>query len=329
LNWSADRVLAWAGHSTDSPLYVQLCEVLADDPELLQLLDRIPHQPAPNILFAAVQLLLKRDPTDQLAGFYPNLSDPPLPIEDVGPVFRRFVLRHHDEILAIGAVRYTQTNECRRCTALLPAIWHGGPERFHLVDVGASAGLNLALDRYAYRWGEVTWGEAPLVLQAESRGVAPVPRPLEVLSRTALDLNPIDPADSDGAAWLEALVWPELADRLERLRAAMRLINGIPVSRVAGDALDTLPRVLAALPAGEPAVVMNSYTLNQFSADGRNALEEIVDDARRGRTVHRVSLELGPERPDAAMLMVDSGDGWVTVGEAHHHGAWLRLYALP
>jgi hypothetical protein len=74
---------------------------------------------------------------------------------------------------------------------------------------------------------------------------------------------------------------------------------------------------------------MNSYTLNQFSADGRNALEEIVDDARRQPAVHRVSLELGPERADAAMLMVDAGDGWVTVGEAHHHGAWLRLYALP
>jgi hypothetical protein len=241
LNWSAESVLAWAGYSTDSPLYVHLCGVIAEDPELLEVIDGIPHQPAPNVFFAAVQLILKRHPTDPLASFYPNLTDPPLPTRGVGAVFRRFVLEHRDEILEIGGVRYTQTNECRRCTALLPGIWRGGPERFHLIDVGSSAGLNLGIDYYGYRWGDVTWGEAPLVLQAESRGVAPVPRPLGVLSRTAFDLNPIDPADSDGAAWLEALVWPELGDRLERLRAAMGLINGVPVSRVAGDALDTCP----------------------------------------------------------------------------------------
>lgn len=329
MNWSADRVLGWARYSTDSPLYVRLCEVIADDRELLEILDRIPHQPAPNILFAAVQLILQRDLTDPLAGFYPNLADPTLPTDEVGPTFRRFVLEHRDEILAIGGARYTQTNECRRCTALLPGIWHGGPDRFHLIDVGSSAGLNLGIDRYAYRWGGVTWGESPLVLDAESRGAAPVPRPVEVLSRTALDLNPIDPSDPEEAAWLEALVWPELGERLERLRAAMTLISDVPVERVAGDALETLPRVLDALPAGDPAVVMNSYTLNQFSDDGRRALGEIVDDARCHRTVHRVSLEFGSERPDAAILAVDDGDGWVAVGEAHHHGAWLRLYVLP
>jgi hypothetical protein len=329
LNWSAESVLAWAGYSTDSPLYVHLCGVIAEDPELLEVIDGIPHQPAPNVFFAAVQLILKRHPTDPLASFYPNLTDPPSPTRGVGAVFRRFVLEHRDEILEIGGVRYTQTNECRRCTALLPGIWRGGPERFHLIDVGSSAGLNLGIDYYGYRWGDVTWGESPLVLQAESRGVAPIPQPVGVLSRTALDLNPIDPSDPDEAAWLEALVWPELGDRLERLRAAMGLITDVPVERVAGDALETLPRVLDALPAGEPAVVMNSYTLNQFSADGRLLLERIVEDARRQRRVHRVSLEFGPERADAAMLAVDAGDGWVTVGEAHHHGAWLRLYALP
>ena len=92
--------------------------------------------------------------------------------------FRRFVLEHEDEIAAIGATRYTQTNESRRTVALLPGVWAGPLDRFHLIDVGASAGLNLALDRYRYRWGSVEWGDSPLLQEAESRGADPVPRPI-------------------------------------------------------------------------------------------------------------------------------------------------------
>ena len=58
--------------------------------------------------------------------------------------------------------RSTQTNEVGRCAALLPALTqlavdapgapHGGGRPLGLVEVGASAGLNLLVDRYGYEY---------------------------------------------------------------------------------------------------------------------------------------------------------------------------------
>lgn len=322
-------IATWALHATDSPLYVHLAEVIADDPDLTQVLDGVVNTPAPNVLFAAVQMILARHPDDPLAAYYPNRRRDPLPLEDVGPHFRRFVLEHEPEVSTIGATRYTQTNESRRTTALLPGIWSGPHDRFHLVDVGASAGLNLALDRYRYRWGDVEWGDSPLLLEAESLGADPRPRAIEIGRRIGLDVNPLDPSDPDDRAWLEALVWPEAADRLRRLRTALEIAAGTDMEMVAGDATESLPGVLASLPADDPVVVMDSFTLNQFSPEQRQSLEGAVAVARGERPVLRVSFGLTSDRTDAAALSVDDGDGWREVGVAHHHGRWLDLYVLP
>ncbi len=329
MRWTAESVLTWREHATDSPLYFHLSGDVAGDADLMRVLNRVDHTPPINILFAAVQLILRREPVDPLAAHYPSLTRDPLPPDGATPHFRRFVLDNEEEIAHLGATRYTQTNESGRATALLPGIWAGPHDRFHLIDVGASAGLNLALDRYRYRWGTVEWGESPLLLESDSRGVDPVPRPVSVGRRIGLDLHPVDPRDPDDRAWLEALVWPEATARLRRLRAALDLVQDVPIEMVAGDAVETLAGVLAGLPDDDPAVVIDSFTINQFSPTQRESLDEAVADARKRRPVHRVSLALIPGRADAAGLSVDDGSGWRRVGEAHHHGGWLELYVLP
>ena len=95
---------------------------------------------------------------------------------------------------------------------------------------------------------------------------------------------------------------------------------------IAGDALDTLPMALDMLPAGEPAVVMSSFTLNQLDAAQRDDLDSIVSDARAARPVHRVSMEVLDKADDWARLVVDDGNGPSTVGQAHPHGEWIQLY---
>ena len=318
----------WARHTHGSPLYAHLVEVIANDEELMRVINRIAHRPPPNLLFGGVQYLIGAD--DELARYYLPLTDHPLSPEGAGPAFRSFVLSHEEELIDIGNTRYTQTNECRRCVALLPMVMMSRFDSIHLVDLGTSAGLNLALDLYRYRIGEVEWGpESEVHLTAESRGVTPALGDIDVLSRTGLDLNPIDPSNKDHRRWLDALIWPEHSLRRHRLRAALDMVASVPVQLIAGDALTTLGDVLAGLPPGEAAVVMNSFTLIQFTPEQRDMLETIVEGAREQRPVHRVSMEVLMKQDDWTRLAVDSGDGMKQVGQAHAHGEWIELYARP
>jgi hypothetical protein len=325
-----ESVRDWARYSADSPLYTHLVEVIASDPELMKVIDRVVHLPAPNMLFGAVQFLLAAEPGAKLAAYYPSFTDDPLPLEGVDGPFRDFVLAHAEEIVEIGATRYTQTNECRRCVALLPAVWEAPFDRFHMIDIGTSAGLNLALDRYRYQWDGVAWGpESSVVLVAESRGVDPLPREIDLLSRVGLDLNPIDIDDPVERLWLESLVWPEHHQRRERLRLALGLAAQVPIEMVGGDAVEVLPGVLERLPDGDPVVMTDSFSLNQFDPGQIDRLDRVVATERRRRPVHRVSWEPVANRGDSSPIMVDDGDGWWEKGWGHHHGEWVELYARP
>jgi hypothetical protein len=317
----------WGKHTHGSPLYAELVEVVAGDPELLRVINRIRHLPPPNLLFAAVQYLLIGGADEGLAAFYPSLVEKPAAPGGVGPHFRRFVLANEEEIIEIGNNRYTQTNECRRCIALLPMVMMSPFDSFHLIDVGASAGLNLAIDRYGYRYGDRDWNlTSELELTGEWRGRSVPFHEIEVLGRTALDLNPIDPADETARRWLDALIWPEHEERRSRLRSALDLVSKLDIEAIAGDAVETLPGVLAALPAGVPVVVMISFTLGQLEPARRGRLEEIVAAGRSHRPIHRISMEALDKSDDWAQLVVDDGSGPQTVGQAHPHGEWVEIY---
>lgn len=327
---TAEYMRDWARHAHGSPLYAELCEVVARSPEMLRVVSRIPNPPPPNVFFAAVHYLLMKGEDADLARFYPSLVDDPRSPEEVGDLFRQFVLAHEETIVELGRTRFTQTNECRRCVALLPAIWATGFARFHLIDVGASAGLNLLVDRYRYRWDGVEWGrDSPVLLETESRGEEPVPVDIEVMSRTGLDLNPIDPDNPDDRLWLEALVWPEHGERRQRLQAALEMASNAPIEMVTGSALDTLGPMLDGLPADDPAVVMHSSTLNQFTRQGRDRVREMVAQARDERPVVRVFFEHMRSEDAWHTIGIDTGSGETVLGEGHPHGEWVEFYARP
>ncbi len=246
-------------------------------------------------------------------------------------MFKDFVLDHEEWIVETGNTRYTQTNEIKRCTALLPAIWQTGLEGFHLVEIGASAGLNLAMDAYRYRWGEVEWGspDSPVLLDAGSRGGIVSPRDFEVRSRTGLDLHPIDLDDPDERDWLVALIWPEHHERRRRLATAFQVVAGMPTEMIAGDATETLPAVLGSIPPEEPVIVMNSMALIQFTPVQREALYRSIEAAADHRVVRRVSFEFLAAGDDWVTIAADQGRGLAQIGQAHPHGEWIELYPRP
>ncbi|MBT8201942.1 MAG: DUF2332 domain-containing protein [Acidimicrobiia bacterium] len=331
---NAEQFAAFADAVGDeTPLYTRLGRAVVDDPGLLDLTSgTLPGQPAPNVLFAAVQYLLLGGAPHELAAWYPGLSGTTPPSGDPVPAFADFCRSYEAELRRLISTRRTQTNEVGRCLALLPAL--AAVERrlaapVRLIEIGASAGLLLLLDRYHYTYGARTWGptESPVRLTTELRaGPPPLPAHLDIQDRVGIDLNPIDVTNPDDARWLEALVWPGHETRQKQLRSALGVAVSDPPDLVAGDALDVLPRILSDAPPGAVPVVYHSFALIQWSDDQRARLDRLLSTA--GRRVVRIWLEwFGYQRNRPLIRLFDYPDGPADgerLGRFHHHGRWLE-----
>jgi hypothetical protein len=325
---SVDReyLLSWLEIARYSPLYCELIGGVVDSPELLSVIRRNHSQPPPNVFLGAIHYLLMKGADSPLRGFYPSIVDDPQPIAGVAEPFREFVLAHEDQIVDVANSRLTQTNESRRCVALLPAVMAAQLGHFHLIDLGTSAGLNLAMDRYRYDWDGLKWGpESPVDLATEVRGDPPQLHNIDILSRTGLDLNVLRPENPDDRLWLDALIWPEQHERRHRLRAAMAVATTAEMELIEGDVLDLLAGVLRGLPGDEPAVIVNSFVLNQFEAAQRESLVDLIDEGRAKRRIFRVSLEILQIGDPLPRLEIGEEPILAQLGTAHHHGEWIDL----
>jgi hypothetical protein len=326
--------------SRRAPLYQRLAAGIAVDPALAGLLLHAPPaQRQPVLLFACVHELLLVDGDDQLAAFYPNLTAP-ADTGDPMPALRAFCATHHDELVSLLATRSTQTNEVGRCALLLPAFGVVAEEIGPLshLDVGASAGLNLLLDRWHYRYepGGDVGGPAPVDLVCGTRGKFAIPASMPVVvERCGLDRKPVDVDDPGARRWLEACVWPDQPDRFDRLRAASRVAATARLDIRTGDAVrDTAALVMAA--AAHP-VVTNTSVLNYLSPDERRAYLDALEHCGRQRDLSWVFAEspvLVPELPvpreqlpTTSLMLVRWRDGRRTVrhlAQCHPHGYWLH-----
>jgi hypothetical protein len=304
-------------------------------------------------LFAAVHLLLSSEPAkgDPLARYYPDLAEPNASSTDAFPAFRRFCLAHAGAIAEIIGGRSVNTNEVGRCAVLrlgyaeisrmLPAA------RFAVVEIGASAGLNLFWDNYCYEYESAA--PAPMVAGDPSspvrigcaiRGTArPPPGPddlfaARVVRRIGVELDPIGLDNPDDVAWLRALVWPERRERASRLDNAIAIAQAarhrLNFSMRQGDGAASLPTIAAELTDGEALCVVHSFTLNQFSSEARLTLDRTLSDAAAKRDVLRLGLEW--ERGDAPVLSLTlygrSGGKRRDLARCDAHGSWVEWLAV-
>jgi hypothetical protein len=184
-----------------------------------------------------------------LAAFYPSTGGaleqaPGSPC--AWAAFRRVLAQHHAEVRSwLG--RPPQTNEVGRAAALLGGLRHITAEAsmpIRLVEVGASAGLNLRADRFCVPGSAGSYGDAdsPVVLAGGWQGYAPPDSPIEVVERVGGDIAPVDPLTEDGRLRLTAYVWPDQDERLDRLRGALQVAAQVPAELRAEDASATLAR---------------------------------------------------------------------------------------
>ena len=259
---------------------------IASDPEILALIDELPLQKRqPNLIFATARLLGAPE------GSYTE--------------FRAWLRANWPSVAPEILVRMTQTNEPRRCTAILPALALAAGDRdIALLEAGASAGLCLYPDRYSYRYGDGNWlhpeaGPSTVQLTTETSGPVPVPSRLpSVVWRAGIDLDPIDVNDPDAALWLRTLIWPEQRERRLRVEAAAALVGAEPPLLVRGNAIDELAALAAQAPKSAVLVVLTSAMLVYLPYLERMSLVEAI----RGLHAHWISIDGVGVLPDVDAL---------------------------
>lgn len=291
-----------------SPLYERLAVELSQDDRVMTLLQLVSSkQRKPALLFGLLRMH-------------------GVPI-DRPEVAAEWLVDHPQLLLSELRRRRVQTNEVRRAAALMPAVAtvaQGG--EIALIELGASAGLLLLLDRYQYVYtrpeGEVRVGDpnSALTLTTAVRGQVPVPSQVPSISRRiGVDINPIDPRDKEERRWLEALVWPEHTGRRERLTAGLGMAAVDPPRVMRGDMAAGLENLLERVPYGTTPVVMHSVALQYLSPEKQDAVVAMCRHAR----VPRVGLEHSEDNQKQLALTIDMGRARV-VATVQPHGEWIE-----
>jgi hypothetical protein len=245
------------------------------------------------------------------------------------------VLGQRAEFLArFASEQHVQTNEVGRAWSLLPALLSLGVERLDLIEPGASAGLLLCLDRFGYRYRAGLWGDGALVLTGADDGGPPaslLSRQLEIVRRRGIDRAPVDVTADEGARLLEAFVWADQRERVERLKAAIAIVRKESPTLLRGDYLELLPGLLEERAGDALTVVLTSMTTAYLDEQRYGRFLGALDRAGADGPLAWVSFEAprGDREFDGAALEVTVWPGGRSrrLAAVDYHGAWLRWFA--
>lgn len=226
-------------------------------------------------LAGALHHLVRTGAAPTLARLYPP-NEPPDP--DALSSALRAVLAEQDTVLAGWLAFAPQTNEVARASLLhagLGQIARRTGCALALHEIGASAGLNLMLDRFAFRLGGRCFGDAASGVRLEPGWSGPPPSGDEprIVSRRGCDLAPLDVGLAEHRQRLIAYVWADQAQRLARLEAAIAIARRDPPLLERADAADWIERVI--LPDGQDGiarVVMHSIAFQYFPAPAQERI---------------------------------------------------------
>lgn len=267
---------------------------------------------------------------------------PPNPLPSPDELWRgaETAIRDLDPALTSFLESAPQTNEVARSAILLPGYLRiadrtGMP--LSIREIGASAGLNLWFDRYAYDFGAFAWGlpQSKVRIPCEWRGATPHwAGGLAVTERRGCDIRPIDPSDSAACGRMLAYIWPDQLDRLARAEAALELAASEQVRVEAIDAARFVQRELAA-GASEGALVLAhtifwQYPPSETRATIRAAIADAGARATKAAPFAWLRLEAEPEETRGAVLRLSLWpDGPVdeVLALASFHGQWIEWQA--
>jgi hypothetical protein len=250
-------------------------------------------------LLGAVHRIVLEGRAPELARCYPSMGGDPA-AGDPGARFLDAVAEHREEV-ARRLHDGVQTNEVGRCAVLVGgfatvARRTGLPLR--LLEMGASAGLNLRWDHYAYE--PSMWEGQPPEL----------PESFDIAERRGCDPSPIDPTTEEGRLRLRCFVWPDQVERRARLDAALEVASRVPALVERADGPDWVAARLAEPSEGTATVVYHSIVLQYLPRERRKVLRERIAAAGARATdaapLHWLRMEPGG---DVAELRLTSWPG--------------------
>ena len=324
-----------------SPFTARLLHQALQDLErgglLAELIDDWPGNPVedalPLRLAGALHVLVLSGASTALSAVYP-----PHETDDdaaLGAAVSKALEDHRQHILSYLA-KPPQTNEMRRSAMLLGGFLEihriiGLPMR--LLEIGASAGLNSIWDRYRYQLGSACWGnpDSPVTISTDWSGPLPVLQNPVIESRAACDRAPVDISDDDHCARLRSYIWPDQADRLQRLTGAIALARQIGVKVETADAADWLERQFGSLPQGVATVLFHTVMWQYLPVGTKEAIRGLLNRAGQNATWRQplawLRYEPGEsEGPFELRLTIWPGGQERLLATGHPHGASIRWH---
>ncbi|MFP5257048.1 MAG: DUF2332 domain-containing protein [Acidimicrobiia bacterium] len=280
----------------------------------------------------AVHRIVLEGRAPALEAVYPSVGGDPAAGDPVA-AFLATVADHEEEV-RVRLSDGVQTNEVGRSAALIGGYLDvvrrtGLPLR--VLEIGASAGLNLRFDRYGYDTGAQVAGDPASPLRFEGFWEPPLPDlsgALVVTDRRGCDRNPLDATSEADRLTLLSFVWPDQTERLARLRAALTIAQQIPVAIDHADAAEWAVAQLDEVHPGAATVLVHSIVLQYLSPARRRDLREAVADAGRRATASApvAWLRMEPATDDAAEVRLTLWPGGEDrlLGTAGYHGPPVR-----
>jgi hypothetical protein len=294
-----------------------VCRRLADEPAVRQILDDA-RWDRPLQLLGGLHYLALSEGIDPW-------SDPAPVLEERREWLREFIRAHG-----------VQTNEVQRSWLLLPCFLEvarrADVETLDLIELGSSAGFNLVLDRYRYRYEQGGWGseDAVLELVGEERRAVPAElferRPF-VRHRRGVDLSPRDVTQPEDMLLLKSFVWADQHARLERFDRAVQTLRDDPPELEQGDVVERLPALLADRQLGALTVVFQTAVRGYIDQDDWRRIVVAVDEAGKQFPLALISVSqpaAGEHRYWGIWLRLWPGGEKQLLAHAGFHGQWLE-----
>ena len=318
------KIQAEACQKLDSPLTAQLVTQMAGDYQnggpVRDLLHDWPTPPTADAL--ALRLcgalhgaaLTGRD--DHLAAAYDKARKGALDMNRLWPAAKAFLAREADWVRTY--LTYApQTNEARRSILLLTGFLHLADQfdmDMHMLELGASAGLNMNWDKFRYELENWSWGPVSSVTLSTSWQGPPPPveANLRIASRAGCDINPLDLENPVERDRLRSYCWADVPGRMARLEGAINIALAEGTKPDKAGAADWLERKLAARPQEGLTVVYHSIFLQYPPQQERARIYELMqkagENASRGAPLAWVRFEpemLQTFEPDILTPTVD------------------------